>query len=136
MYIDKRSEFSSAHTLAATGAGQNSIDLGSDRDIGPGTPMFLVAQISAIDAASANETYVLDLQTDDSDAFGSPTTIGTITIPRTSAVGSRFVLGFPYGNERFLRINLTLGGTTPSITYSAWLTDKLPTAWQAYPDAI
>lgn len=135
MYIDSLLEFSRNQALAASAASSNVIDLGSDRDIGPGRAMWIV--IAASVAAAAGGTYQIDLQTDDNAAFSSPTTIATLT-PAAAALkaGAQFVMGMPFANERYLRLNYTLGGTTPGVTLNAWLTDQDPASWQAYPDAI
>ncbi|PVX84347.1 Bbp16 family capsid cement protein [Paraburkholderia unamae] len=135
MIIDSLLEFSVAQALSATGVSTNVIDLGSDRDIGPGRAMWVVIQLGA-DAASAG-TYQVDLQTDDNSAFSSPTVIGSVSPVAASAkAGARYVMGMPFANERYLRLNYTLGGTTPTLNVNAWLTDQDPTSWQAYPDGI
>lgn len=137
MLIDSRLEFSIAQVLAASGVSTNVIDLSQDRNIGRGRPMWVVLQITqAPDSANADETYQADLQTDDTDAFGSPTVIGTVTIPRTALLGARFWIALGPDNEQFLRMNYTLGGTTPSIGLSAWLTDQEPESWESHDDAI
>lgn len=138
MYIDSLLEFSRAQALSASGASTNIIDLGSDRDIGPGRPLWVVVSPSvAADNTTGDETYSIALQTDDNAAFSSPTTIATVA-PAAAALtaGSRFVIGMPFANERYLRLNYTLGGTTPSVTLNAFLTDQDPSSWQAYPDGI
>lgn len=137
MLIDKRLEFSDAQALTATADSTNSIDLGSDVDVGPGRTLYLVVQVDvAADATTGDETYAVALETDSDSAFGSATTIGSITIPRGTAAGTRYVLGFPYANERYLQLAYTLGGTSPTVTLSAWLTDQEPASWAAYPDAL
>ncbi|EML1597804.1 hypothetical protein RVY52_002543 [Burkholderia cenocepacia] len=138
MYIDSLLEFSRAQALSASGASQNIIDLGSDRDIGPGRPLWVVVAVAAAaDNTTGDETYSIALQTDDNAAFSSPTTIATVAPAAASMpVGARFVIGMPFANERYLRLNYTLGGTTPSVTLNAFLTDQDPSSWQAYPDGI
>ncbi|MCW3505653.1 Bbp16 family capsid cement protein [Burkholderia cenocepacia] len=138
MYIDSLLEFSRAQALSASGASTNIIDLGSDRDIGPGRPLWVVVAVAvAADNTTGDETYSIALQTDDNAAFSSPTTIATLAPAAASMpAGSRFVIGMPFANERYLRLNYTLGGTTPSVTLNAFLTDQDPASWQAYPDGI
>ncbi|KVE99267.1 Bbp16 family capsid cement protein [Burkholderia vietnamiensis] len=138
MYIDSLLEFSRAQALTASAASSNIIDLGSDRDIGPGRPLWVVvaAAVSA-DNTTGDETYSIALQTDDNAAFSSPTTIATVAPAAASlTAGARLVIGMPFANERYLRLNYTLGGTTPSVTLNAFLTDQDPSSWQAYPDGI
>lgn len=137
MLIDSRLEFSDEQALTATAASTNVIDLGSDVDVGPGRPLFVVVQVDvAADDTTGDETYVAALQTDDNASFSSATQIGSVTIAAGAAAGTRYVLGFPYANERYVRLNYTLGGTTPTATLSAWLTDQEPESWAAYPDAL
>lgn len=136
-WVDKRGEFSDAQALTATAVSTNVVDLTSDRDIGPGVPLWVILTLDvASDGGNSDETYVVALQTDDNSGFSSATEIGSVTIPRGSAAGTMFSIGFPARNERYIRLNYTLGGTTPSATVSAWLTSDPPRAWTAFPDAI
>jgi hypothetical protein len=133
MLIDKRSEFSVAQALTATAASTSFVDLGEDRDIGVGQPLFWITELPALAKGSASdETYVAELQTDDNTSFSSPTTILTQTITRLAAAGSVFVQGFPYANERYLRVNYTLGGTLPSVTVNSRI-QREPPKFQSYP---
>ncbi|SMG01066.1 Bbp16 family capsid cement protein [Burkholderia singularis] len=135
MYIDSLLEFSSAQALTASAPSQKVIDLGTDRDIGPGRALWVVVAIAA--DAVATGTYQIDLETDDNAEFASPEKIASVTPnPATLKAGSRLVLGMPFENERYLRLNYTLGGTSPSATLNAFLTDQDPASWQAYPDGI
>lgn len=123
MYIDSLLEFSCAQALWASGASTNVIDLGSDRDIGPGRPLWVVVAFKA-DAVAAG-TYQIDLQTDYNVGFKSPKVIASLS-PASPKAGQRVVIGMPFGNERYLRLNYTLGGTDPFMTVDAFLTDQDP----------
>lgn len=138
MYIDSLLQFCDAQALTASAASPNVIDLGSDRDIGPGRSLWVVICVGvAADHTTGDETYQFDLQTDDNSAFASPTSIASVAPAAASLVaGARLVMGMPFANERYLRLYSTLGGTTPSVTITAFLTDQDPAAWQAYPDGI
>nr|WP_175800908.1 hypothetical protein [Burkholderia anthina] len=135
MYIDSLLEFSRAQALTASGPSQNVIDLGSDRDIGPGRPLWIVIALAS--DAVATGTYKFALETDDNVGFSSPTEIAAVS-PSVASLkaGRRLVLGMPFENERYLRLNNTLGGTSPGVTINAFLTDQDPASWQAYPDGI
>ncbi|UQO04992.1 hypothetical protein L0Z13_11620 [Burkholderia multivorans] len=92
MIIDSLLEFSRAQALTATGASTNIIDLGSDRDIGPGQPLWAVIAVQvAADNTTGDETYSIALQTDDNAAFSSPTTIATVA-PAAAAIDGRCAL--------------------------------------------
>jgi len=136
--LDSLLQFSDAQALAATGASTNVIDLGSDRDIGPGRPMWVVVAVNvAADHTTGDETYKVDLQTADDAAFGTPKVIASLSPAAADlAAGARFVIGMPFANQRYLRLNYTLAGTSPSVTLTAWLTDQEPASWQAYPDGL
>lgn len=124
MIHDAQNLYSDAQALSATAASTNVIDHGSDRNIGVGEPLAVAITLDvASDGANGDETYVADLETDTVEGFGSPTTIGTVTIPRGTAAGTPFVIGVPADTtaQRFTRLNFTLGGTTPSVTVTASL---------------
>src|SRR5262249_46775502 len=107
------------------------------RLIGPGDPLWWVI---AARTGLAGTTPTLDIavQTDDANNFPSPVAIANY--PQLAAAGfvtgTRIVIPMAFTNERFLRLLYTLGGTTPSATVDAWLTNQHPQAWSALPDAI
>lgn len=96
--------------------------------------VFEVAvHITALDTGNADETYVLSLLVDDtSDMSNTPATIATYTV--TSAgfvkmlVDSKSLAELDAessGADKWLAIKATLAGTTPSITYGAWIGKSL-----------
>ncbi|OAE72602.1 hypothetical protein A7J71_11320 [Achromobacter insolitus] len=127
MLIDSRLEFSVNQVLAAAGNSTNVVDLSSDRDIGPGQPMYIVVTVGATVAADTTVT----LQTSAAEAFGSPVALGSIAIPTGTPAGAKFVLGMPYTNQRYLRL-----AYSAAITASAFLTSQEPASWQAYPGVV
>lgn len=140
MLLDAQLQFSAAQALTATAVSTNVIDLGSVRQIGVGEQLSIVlAAIVAADFTTGNETYQIDIQTDDNSSFSSATTLrSTVITAADLALGAVNVLSCPRRNmERYLRLNYTLGGTTPTVTLSAWLqpTNMIPSTTD-YPDAI
>lgn len=128
MILDAQLMFSDAQALAAPGVSTNLLDVRS-LNLSGGEPMALVISVDvAPDAGNGDETYTAQLQTDDAAAFSSPANLGgAFPIPRNTLVGTRFVIPLPYPfglAERYLRISYTLGGTTPSITLSAYLSPR------------
>ncbi len=124
MIIDAQNLFSDDQALTATAVSTNVIDLGIDRNVGIGEPMAAVVTLSvAADDADADETYVVTLETDDNSSFSSATVIATATILKGAEAGSKVVLMVPADEtaERYLRINYTLGGTSPSMTVKTFL---------------
>ena len=78
-------------------------------------PVAGVVNVTALDLASTNETYSAQLEeSSDNSTFTAAGPAVSIT-----ATGVKSVPGFL--SKRYNRIKLTLGGTTPSITYEAWL---------------
>lgn len=138
MLIDSRLEFSDGQALTASAASDNIVDLGQDRDIGPGRTLYLVISVdAAADDANGNETYAVALETDSTAGFGSATMLVSRAIAAGDlAQGSQHVIPVTLTNERYLRVAYTLGGTTPSVTLNAWLTDQEPQAWRALPGAL
>ena len=129
MFLDAQNLFSDAQAVTITAVSTNVIDLSQDRNIGIGEPMAVLITIDvAADVANADETYQFDLQTDATDAFGSPTVIASQAFTTAQAttdllVGARVVLPVrkDLSAEEVLRLNYTTTGTTPSVTVTAAL---------------
>jgi hypothetical protein len=81
----------------------------------PGEPMVGVVNVTAIDTTSGNETYSFVLQHSDDD--NTYVACGAAVV--ATAVSQVLAKGFV--TKRYVRLSLTAGGTTPSITYSAQL---------------
>lgn len=123
MYVDAQNLFSNAQALTATAVSTNVVDLGADVDVGVGEPMAVVLVVDvAADFTTGNETYQIDVETDDADTFGSAVVLAR-RIPTAAMLtkGAVMVIPLPNDNERYLRLNYTLGGTTPTLTISAHL---------------
>ena len=141
MIIDAQQLFtaSTGQALTATADSTNIIDLLSDRDIGVGEPMAVVLDtVVAADFTSGNETYQIDVETDDNSGFASATGIAR-RIPAAALLplGGRMVIPLPNDNERYLRLNFTLGGTTPTWTVVAHLQPmSMIQNERYYPDAL
>lgn len=137
MIIDKLLQVSSDQALTATAASTDVIDLSSDRDIGPGEQMWLVVA-SKVAPGGTSPTIAISIETDDNSSFSSATTLATHTTLAAAAfaVGTRVIIPMPMTNERYLRAKYTLGGTSPTFTVDAFLTNQEPANWVAYPDAI
>lgn len=135
MIIDSRTEFSATQALTVTAVSTNVIDLGQDRDIGPGRQMWIVV-VFKVALAGTTPTFQAQLQTDDNVGFATPTVSASGEQLSAAVAGKKQVIGMPYTNERYLRMNYVLGGTTPTATVAAWLTDQEPESWQSLPDGI
>lgn len=125
-----------AETSTATEAGVSLKELDAaywhNNEIPQGI-LAVAIHVTALDVADADETYTLSLLVDDtSDMSDSPATVGSITIGATGVyymyVDSRVVEALnaeSSGADKWMAIRATLGGTTPSITYGAWIAKSL-----------
>jgi hypothetical protein len=141
MILDDQNRYADSQTIALSGASTDLIDHSQDRNIGSGEPMSVVITLEAIAKGSVgDETYQVRIETDDAVGFPSASGLtGYYPIVRLSPAGSMFVLPMPKNDlcERFTRLGWLLGGTGPTVTYSAYLvpTSMVP-AEAHYPDAI
>lgn len=137
MIHDKNLVFSKDQAIGATAASTDYLDLGSDRDIGPGEQLWLVL-ISKAAPGGTSPTLAIALETDDNSSFNSPTSLwasGTLAAAALAA-GTMIVVPFPWTNERYVRVKYTQGGSdTPTHVMDAFLTNQHPPAIVAYPDA-
>lgn len=131
MILDSQHTLSDAQALTVTAVSTNIIDLGVDRNLGIGEPMCVLITVDVTaDATTGDETYQFDIETDDNSGFASPLILARRivsalpNIPRaTLAAGFKLAIPIPNDTtaERFIRLNYTLGGTTPIITVTAQL---------------
>lgn len=137
MYVDALGTFSDAQALTGTADSTSSIDLGGDHNVGIGEPMSVVITLDvAADAADGDETYVIALETDDNSSFSSGTLIGSATITRGDVAGTKYVIAIPQDTtaEQYLQLQCTLGGTSPTVTITAFLTaSNMIQNYVAYP---
>lgn len=133
MYVDALGLVSDAQAFAGTAVSTNSIDLGNvtpRRAIGTGEPVgFGVAVDVAADFTTGDETYELQVVDDEDPALGSPRILASY--PKIAAAGggelaagSLHFLPIPqtFVPQRYIGIRLLGGGTTPTVTLTAWLT--------------
>lgn len=141
MIIDKDLEFSDGQAITADAKSTDVYDSQATpvlKDIGLGTPLYLVVQIDA--NFNLLTTLEATLQSDStSDLATSPTNhISTGAIPLASLVaGAQFIVPLPPGDyERYVGINYDVVGTNPSQgAISAFITTD-PQRNIAYPDAL
>ena len=84
-----------------------------------------VVFVTALDLTSGNETYLLTVETDSLAAFSdSPAEVGRVSIGATGVYEiplSAAAIEQRDPNAAAIRVKATLGGTSPSITYGAYL---------------
>lgn len=96
--------------------------------------VFVVAvHVSALDKTNGDETYALSLVVDDVSAMNdTPVTIASYNVPSTGhytfVVDSKTIPlldSDTSGTDKYIAVKATLAGTTPSITYGAWIAKSL-----------
>ncbi len=114
--IDDRLKMESAVTKTADFDG-TTLNVGSGyAPGGPGQPHSVTIQTTALDLASTDETYKFKVQ-ESADAVTWTDCTHQVSVTAAGVKSIPFFLSQPN-----VRVNLDVGGTTPSITYSAWLT--------------
>lgn len=135
MYIDKLLRFSASQALAgASGtASTDVLDLANARPISSASDqLFVVVVLEA--SGGTSPTLQVVVQADDSAAFSSAVAIHTGPA-LAQATNRAQIIPLPETAERFIRLAYTQGGTSPTATVSAFITDK-PQAWRALADGI
>lgn len=125
-------------TATETAVGLNELDLAYWQD-GKEIPygvLHIVIHVTALDATTGDETYTLSLIVDDALAMNdSPVTVWSQAIANTfTGVLDVFLdtKNIPKldtdssGTEKYLAVKATLGGTTPSLTYGAFIHRSWP----------
>lgn len=93
--------------------------VGNSRDIGKGNPICIVVQNTA-DSTGTSQTCQVDFETDDAENFATATQVATTNFGASLAGEQSPIVVIPRGmTGRYLRINYTTGGTTPSYTLTA-----------------
>lgn len=122
--------FSDSQALTTSAASTNIIDLGApgttlgapkarNQDIGKGRPIPIVVQLLAA-AGGTSPTIQAALQVATDEAFSSPKTVRTSETITDGAAGARInIFYIPEDTDlRYLRLNYTTGGTSP--THTVW----------------
>lgn len=125
MFIDSQLLFSDAQAVTADAGSTNVVDLGIAKNLFDGEPMAVVLSVDvAADGTTTDETYEFQIETDDNAAFSSATDLLVHSIGYAAlTAGSTHVLPIPVGVsvERYLRVYYNVGGTSPSVTVTAFL---------------
>ena len=120
MFIDSKQAFADGQALTATAVSTNVIDLGVDRNIGPGEHMSVMVS-SSVDAGGTTPTLQFAIQSSPNENMSGSTVIGTSEEVTSLLAGQKIVLPLGLTNERYLRLNLIAGGTSPTHTIDAYL---------------
>lgn len=126
MYVDAQDLLSDAQAFTGTAVSTNGRDTAAaGNDITEGEPLGIGITVDvAADATTGDETYQFDAIQSAAAALTSPDVLASRIIAAASlSLGSRHVLPIPPGSKtkRYLGLQLTLGGTTPTITITAFI---------------
>ena len=95
----------------------------------PARELTAAVAVTAIKSSVGDETYKATLEVSVDQAFTVPVEVSEVTLVPASGVGS-YSLKIDMDTVKavvptaaYIRVKLTLGGTLPSITYAAWLTE-------------
>lgn len=124
--------FRAAGSAAVTATGQSaalSLDTLSaaywDNNEIPNRELEIAVAVTASDATNNDETYVVSAEVATDSAFTTPFEVGKVTVPRGTVGGFTIVVDMDavqnLGAMKYIRVKHTLAGTTPSLTYAAWM---------------
>lgn len=139
MLFSAEQAFSTAQAVTTTAASTNLIDLGATgtvlgapaalvRDIGKGEPIAVSVTLD-VAAGGTTPTLVVTAEMDTTAAFSSATVVATSATIAGGTAGQQIWMDvyLPEGtNERYLRLNYTTGGTTPTHTITAGIVAARP----------
>lgn len=128
MFLDSLMLLDDAHAYSATAFSTNTIDLGNvtpKRDIGIGEGLEIVSTVDvAADSTTGNETYQFDFVQSANADLTSPDVLASRIITAANLTAGKVVhLPVPADaiTKRYIGLQMTLGGTTPTITLTSFL---------------
>ncbi len=133
MFIDAQTLLWDAAALTIDAVSTNTYDTGAaGNDISIGQPLALVIQVDvAADSTTGDETYKFQVIQSAAAALSSADIL--VEVPFTNALaqtlltaGKIIVVPIPPGSitKRYIGANFDGGGTTPTITVTAWITPQ------------
>lgn len=143
MILDAQNLLSDAQAVTATAESTNVIDLGTNRNVGTGEPIYVVCQVdTAFTDASSNSTVAVTVSGSDTlsgSALSSGSTLQTLgTFAALTAAGSRLVgrLQPDVMTKRYIALTYTVAnGDLTTGAFTAFLTKDIQ-AYTSYADAI
>lgn len=142
MFIDSQLLLSDAQAVTADAVSSNTVDTGAaGNSIEIGEPLVIVIQVDvAADATTGDETYSFEAIQSAAANLGSPDVLASVTIAASAlSAGSIHYLPIPQGSKskRYLGLNYSVGGTTPTITCTAFIQPANQIqAFKAYADGF
>lgn len=124
MIVDIKTQLSESQALTATAVSTDILDLDNDDNIGKGEPMAVAVCLEVpADFTTTDETYNFIVETSVDEVFTSPIAIQGSGPLNGDVLTAGYIVVIPLGhlNERYLRVNYVLAGTTPSATVNTYL---------------
>lgn len=114
MLFDAKLLMSNTQAITASAASTDIIDRGDTKDVGRAGDIPLVIQI--VETFNTLTSLTIDLQTDDSQSFGSARSLYQVVVPLADLkIGYQTpVITLPQKTKRYLRVNYTVTGTAPT----------------------
>lgn len=139
MILDKQLEFCSAQAVTAAASSTNTIDFGTVRDMGVGTPLYVVCVCTvAMTDAGSDSTLAVALETDSTTTITPDATRTLFTFSALSAAGTVKIaaLGPDDLNLQYAALKFTpANGNLSTGTFSAYLTTSIQ-KFTAYADNL
>jgi hypothetical protein len=129
--LDNELTFSNAQAVTATAVSTNVVDLGVDRDIGVGEPVYFAVQVGTGFAGLTSLNVALQTS-DDNSTWTDLATSGAIPVASLTAGAQPVRMVVPSSTKRYLRVNYTVAGTGTAGTVTASLLLG-PDGYRAYP---
>lgn len=142
MYMDRLGLLSDAQALTASALSTNVLDFTNvtpKRQVGAGQRLWVVFTVGvAADITTGDETYQLDLYTSAAADMSSPVVLESRVLTAANlAAGTLHAMAIPQGRMlEFFSTHYTLGGTTPTVTLTAWVTDEEPPEHSVYASGV
>lgn len=121
MILDSQALFSDAQAITGSAVSDNIVDLfvegglnTSKRDVGRGAPLRLLVQ--SVADFNTLTSMTVEVETSVDEAFSAPVTLASGTLALADLVaGGQFPINFmPYNNYRYVRLNYTVVGGSPT----------------------
>ena len=127
-----------AVTTDAFGSNVTNIDLGAAGiDIAAGEPLAYIITVDvAADYTTTDETYIFEAHESANSNMSSSDILVAKTIAASDlTAGSKHILDLPATNKRYQNIRYNVGGTSPTITVTAFLAPKsFADKYRSYPN--
>lgn len=139
MILDDQLKFSEEQAVTSAAGSTNTIDLGQDRDIGTGEPLYVVVVVEeAMTDSGSDSTLTVALEGDSTTSFTPDGTQDLFTIPAVTAAGEVFIARLDPGaaplQYQYIRLKYTpANGDLSGGSFSAYLTNNIQ-KYRSYPN--